>query len=212
MKLTARKVIWIGSLPAVLAVIWSVSGLAPVHADIYGYTDPRGVRHLTNVPPRGDARYELLMRNAATRPKGWSGARYDQSPRLDHGTFDELVRQTARQHGVDPALVRAVIHAESAFDPRAVSPKGAAGLMQLMPATADRFGVADVFDPQENIRGGVTYLAFLLRLFEGDQRLALAAYNAGEGAVRKHHGIPPYEETVRYVSKVTELHQRYRSN
>ncbi|MGC9457678.1 MAG: lytic transglycosylase domain-containing protein [Halothiobacillaceae bacterium] len=200
-----RRAIWL--IAAALGL-----GLMPAQADIYGYTDSRGVRHLTNVPPGNDARYELLIKSQATRPKGWSGSRYDQRPRLDYGAYESLVREMSRRHGVDPALVRAVIHAESAFNERAVSPKGAAGLMQLMPATAARFGVRDVFDPEENIRGGVTYLAFLLRLFDGDQRLALAAYNAGEGAVKKFQGIPPYDETVHYVAKVTELHRRYRSN
>lgn len=200
-----RQAIWL--IAAALGL-----GLMPAQADIYGYTDSRGVRHLTNVPPGNDARYELLIKSQATRPKGWSGSRYDQRPRLDYDAYESLVREMARRHDVDPALVRAVIHAESAFNERAVSPKGAAGLMQLMPATAARFGVRDVFDPEENIRGGVTYLAFLLRLFDGDQRLALAAYNAGEGAVKKFQGIPPYDETVHYVAKVTELHRRYRSN
>ncbi|OYV28794.1 MAG: hypothetical protein B7Z82_01855, partial [Halothiobacillus sp. 20-54-6] len=115
----------------------------------------------------------------------------------------------AHQFGVDPTLVRAVMHAESAFNPNAVSSAGAGGLMQLMPQTAARFGVADRFNPSENIAGGVAYLAFLLDLFNGNQQLAVAAYNAGEGAVQKYAGVPPYNETQQYVTRVLDLHQRY---
>jgi len=182
-----------------------------VSADIYGYIDQAGVRHLTNIPPRNDTRYKLLQRGEATRPKGWSDSTYWSNPRLNRSAYKTLIMRESRRHGIDPALVRAVIHAESAFNPRAVSSAGAAGLMQLMPATAARFNVRDVFDPEENIRGGVAYLAFLLKLFDGDYRLALAAYNAGEGAVQRYKGIPPYEETTNYVARVMSLHQRYLS-
>ena len=115
---------------------------------------------------------------------------------------DALVQSAARSHDVDPLLVHSVIQAESAFRPLAVSAKGAEGLMQLMPATARRFGVSDVFDPQENIEGGVKYLKYLRDLFQ-DDRLAIAAYNAGEGAVAKYKGVPPYRETAAYVDKVS---------
>ncbi len=117
-------------------------------------------------------------------------------------SVDALVRTAARSHDVDPLLVQSVIQAESAFQPLAVSPKGAEGLMQLMPATARRFGVSDIFDPQENIEGGVKYLKYLRDLFQ-DDRLAIAAYNAGEGAVAKYKGVPPYRETAAYVDKVS---------
>jgi soluble lytic murein transglycosylase-like protein len=111
---------------------------------------------------------------------------------------------------VDEAVVRAIIHAESAFNPRALSRVGAQGLMQLMPATARRFGVGDAFDAAENIRGGVQYLAWLLKRFDGNVKLAAAGYNAGEGAVDKYKGIPPYAETRRYVERVGLLAARYR--
>ena len=117
-------------------------------------------------------------------------------------SVDALVRTSAQSHDVDPLLVQSVIQTESAFQPLAVSPKGAEGLMQLMPATARRFGVSDVFDPQENIEGGVKYLKYLRDLFQ-DDRLAIAAYNAGEGAVAKYKGVPPYRETAAYVDKVS---------
>ncbi|MGH9594873.1 MAG: lytic transglycosylase domain-containing protein, partial [Bryobacteraceae bacterium] len=117
------------------------------------------------------------------------------------GDVHSLVRATARSYDVDPLLVESVIQTESAYRTGAVSPKGAQGLMQLMPATALRFGVSDPFDPKENIEGGVKYLKYLQNLFQ-DDRLAIAAYNAGEGAVAKYNGMPPYKETVAYVEKV----------
>lgn len=117
-----------------------------------------------------------------------------------------LVEDIAPKHGLDPALVLAVIQAESAFRSDAVSPKEAAGLMQLIPETAERFAVRDVFDPAENIRGGVKYLRWLLAYFQGDVSLALAGYNAGEGAVDRHKGIPPYEETRNYVRIIRRMY------
>ena len=120
----------------------------------------------------------------------------------------DLVVEQAGRHGLDPELVLAVISAESGFRPRAVSPRMAAGLMQLMPDTARRFGVRDVFDAAENVAGGTRYLAWLLTVFEGDLSLALAGYNAGEGAVRRYGGIPPYTETIRYVRSVTDGYRR----
>lgn len=114
----------------------------------------------------------------------------------------ELVAQIAARHSLPPELVDSVIQVESNYNPYAVSPKGAQGLMQLIPATARRFGVSDVFDPADNIQGGVRYLKYLLDLYGGNYRLALAAYNAGEGAVARHGGVPPYRETERYVKLV----------
>src|SRR5579871_6718809 len=114
----------------------------------------------------------------------------------------ETVDRIARQVRISPQLVHSVIQAESNYDPRAVSPKGAQGLMQLIPATARRFGVSDAFDPEDNIQGGARYLKYLLGLYHGDETLALAAYNAGEGAVARYGGVPPYAETRDYVAKV----------
>lgn len=124
-------------------------------------------------------------------------------------TYREQISTSARTHGVDEALVRAVIHAESAFRPNAVSHAGAGGLMQLMPGTAARFGVRDRFDAAQNIDGGVRYLAWLLRRYNGDVTLATAAYNAGEGAVDRYGGVPPYRETRGYVVKVADLFHNY---
>ncbi len=118
------------------------------------------------------------------------------------GDIDWIVQDAARRHGISPLLVHSVIHVESSYNPYAVSPKGAQGLMQLIPSTARRFGVVNVFNPQENIEGGARYLRHLTDLFRGDLRLVLAAYNAGEGAVFKHNWIPPFRETQDYVVRV----------
>lgn len=129
--------------------------------------------------------------------------------RLKSTAFKTDIESACEKYNVDPALVRAVVHAESSFNPNAVSPVGAAGLMQLMPATASRFGVKNRFDPSQSINGGVEYLSFLLNLF-GEPKLAVAAYNAGENAVVKYGGIPPYNETQAYVTKVMSLWSKYR--
>jgi soluble lytic murein transglycosylase-like protein len=123
----------------------------------------------------------------------------------------QIVEETAKTHKVDPALVHSVIKVESNYNPYAISPKGAEGLMQLIPSTAKRFGVSNSFDPKQNIEAGVKYLKYLQELF-GDDRLALAAYNAGEGAVQKYKWIPPYRETQDYVQKVTEKYQAARAS
>lgn len=123
--------------------------------------------------------------------------------------FHEIIVRHARQRGLDPSLVKAVVHAESSFNPTARSPKGAMGLMQLMPATARSVGVRDPYEPGENIRGGVSYLAKMLRRYNGDIRLSLAAYNAGPLAVDTYRGIPPYRETQEYVRKVLALQKIY---
>ena len=130
--------------------------------------------------------------------------------RLHLEEFDYAIDSAVRQYGIEPALVRAIIHAESGFNPQARSRKGAIGLMQLMPGTARQMGVADAAQPDLNIRGGTKYLASLLLRFRGDVKLAVAAYNAGPEAVQKYAGIPPYEETKVYVQRVQILHQRYK--
>jgi hypothetical protein len=120
--------------------------------------------------------------------------------------IEKLVRRLAPQYGLDPSLVLAVIQVESAFQPQAISPKDAQGLMQLIPATADRFGVQNAMDPLQNLRGGMAYLRWLLAFFQGDVQLALAGYNAGENTVVKYQGIPPYSETQAYVAKIAQLY------
>jgi soluble lytic murein transglycosylase len=122
--------------------------------------------------------------------------------------YDDLISLAAIEEGVDPALVRAIIKAESNYDPRAVSRKGAQGLMQLMPGTADRYGVRDPFDPEANVRGGVRYLRFLQDMFPGRLPLVLAAYNAGENAVLRHNGVPPFGETRQYIDRVLAYYEK----
>lgn len=129
---------------------------------------------------------------------------------LNTQAFAQHINAMAEKYAIDAALVRAVMHAESAFNPEALSPKGAQGLMQLMPGTAKELGVQNAFDTRQNIEGGVKYLAGLLTTFDGDIQLATAAYNAGPGAVRRYNGIPPFAETQVYVERVGILHQRYR--
>lgn len=129
---------------------------------------------------------------------------------LNTAAFAQHINAMAEKYAIDAALVRAVMHAESAFNPKALSPKGAQGLMQLMPGTAKELGVKNAFDTTQNIEGGVKYLAGLLTTFNGDIQLATAAYNAGPGAVRRYNGIPPFAETQVYVERVGILHQRYR--
>ncbi len=133
------------------------------------------------------------VEDAWGRDSGWREAA---------GEYADYIHVAAKRHDLDPALLTAVMEVESAFNPKAVSPKGARGLLQLMPATARRFGVEDSFDPQQNVDGGARYLSWLLDRFEGRTELALAGYNAGEGAVDKHDGIPPYPETRQYVTLV----------
>ena len=134
----------------------------------------------------------------------WLAKRHDR-----RSEYDPIIERYADEHGIDPTFVRAVIQVESNFDPNCVSVKGARGLMQLMPATAKRFGVTSIHDPEQNIRGGVEYLAYLMQLFNGDLRRVLAGYNAGEGAVMRYGGIPPYKETSYYVVKaLTVYHGR----
>jgi soluble lytic murein transglycosylase-like protein len=130
---------------------------------------------------------------------------------LHLGEYADVIRTASARYGVDEAFLRAIIHAESAFNPHALSAKGAQGLMQLMPGTAGDMGVADAFDADDNILGGARYLGLLLKTFDGDERLAAAAYNAGPGAVQRYHGVPPYAETEVYVQRVGELRKRYGS-
>ena len=173
---------------------------------IYVYKEPDGsIRFTDRTPPPGVEAKVFTAKNAGfsiyrTRP--FRGA-------LHRNAYRELIERAARTHNLEAALVKAVIHVESAFNPRAVSPKGAMGLMQLLPSRARLLGVRNIFSPEENVFGGTRHLAFLLKKYDGNLRLALAAYNAGEEAVSKYGGIPPYEETREYVQRVVVMKQRY---
>lgn len=175
----------------VIVATVAVLAQAVTAGEIYYRKDASGALVLTNVPSRTDLRTY----------RGHGPLRVTSSGK----EYRELIAHTALTHGIHPDLVFAVAAVESNFNYRAVSEKGAQGLMQLMPDTAARFGVADAFNPAQNVLGGVRYLRYLLDLFKGDSRLALAAYNAGENVVLRGGGIPPYPETRRYVTKVMQL-------
>ena len=189
-----------------LAVLVLTAASVPSQAQVYRYTDENGITVLTNIRPEA-GRYQDL-RNVGCYGTCIKGVDWNATP-LVRSEYREEVRTAAGVHGVDEALVRAIMHAESWFNPAAVSHAGAQGLMQLMPATQARFGVADPFDPLDNISAGAAYLAELLDEFDNDWELAVAAYNAGETAVRRHAGIPPFPETQEYVRRIRILRARY---
>jgi soluble lytic murein transglycosylase len=168
-------------------------------ADIYRYVDEEGVVHFTN--SQYDQGYELYLREGAKEPSAV------QEPPTTSWML-EYADRYSRAQNLSPALVRAIIRAESNGDRFAVSRKGAKGMMQLMPFTSKRLKVNDPFDPVENIEGGVKYIKELLDTFRGNIAYAVAAYNAGPGAVRKYNGIPPYQETQLYVKRVLDYYQK----
>ena len=183
-------------------VLLGAGARAPLGDELYTRQTTSGVPMVTNVPRSGGQWRRLGApdeRRAAARPA--------HVPRpLGPPRFDSVVRRVAAHYGVDPRLVHAVIEVESGHDPRAVSPRGAVGLMQLMPATAAEMGIHDLKNPQMNIVAGVRHLRRLLDRYDGNVDLALAAYNAGAGAVSRHRGVPPFEETRRYIRRVRGRH------
>lgn len=185
-------------------VLWLLC--TPLMAQIYKYTDEKGIVNYTNVKPASN-QYNLKVigcYGGCRRKVDWHNVT------LNIDSFRDSTTALALEYSVDEALLRALIHAESAFNPRATSPKGAQGLMQLMPATQSDLGVANAYVAEENLRGGTEYLMQMLDLFEQNTDYALAAYNAGPNAVRQYNGIPPYEETQEYVRRIKILHARYR--
>jgi soluble lytic murein transglycosylase-like protein len=187
-----------------LLAVAAAPGLA--RADVYSFTDAGGIAHFSNVPI--DSRYQLLITSAT------DGA---AAPTKEHAIdwlarsaqFDGMITGAAKAATVQAALVRAVIVVESGFNPRAVSKKGAIGLMQLLPATAKRYGVKNIYDPEQNVRAGAHYLSDLLVRFDSNLELALAAYNAGEEAVERYgRHVPPFRETMSYVPSVMRVYQR----
>lgn len=181
-----------------------------LRADIFGYTDEAGTLVLSDTPY--DNRYALLLKTEIGQqpelavPKAGGRINWENQKR-----FLPLVTHAARAYQIEEALLHALISTESGYEPGAVSPKGAVGLMQVMPGTGRRYGVIDLKDPSQNIQAGARYLGDLLRQFDNDLKLALAAYNAGENAVLRHgRQIPPYRETMRYVPRVLSLYERFR--
>lgn len=175
---------------------WLLQGLPAAQAEIYQYIDANGTISLTNVPT------DLRYRRIATQPNRLH-------PVLSERELEPMISRYSRRHQLHPALIRAVIKAESGFDPMAVSRAGAIGLMQLMPQTAVRLEVRDLYDPEDNIGGGTKYLRQLLDRFRGNLPLALAAYNAGEHTVDRYRGLPPIDETRQYVKKVIRYYRTF---
>ena len=183
----------------ILIGVGALGLLYPPHslADIYKYVDKEGVIHFSNVPTNGE--WKLIIKEK----------RVQFNLGQDFEKYDAEIWKASQKYSVDYNLVRAVIKAESNFNPKAVSRTGARGLMQLMPQTATLLQVSDSFHPDQNIDGGVRYLRYLLNLFNDNLSLALAAYNAGENAVFRYRGIPPYQETQTYVQRVLQYFQKY---
>lgn len=179
------------------------------HAAVYSYTDDSGVLHVTNKKPVEDGSFGKT--NADAAPLQPTAAPNPGKPSQSRASYDRLIREAATYYSLPEALIKAVIAAESAFEPTAVSSAGAMGLMQLHPQTASAMAVSNSFDPKENIFGGTRYLRFMLNRFQGNVALAAAAYNAGPSAVEKAGGIPPFKETREYVSRVLKLYEWYRN-
>jgi soluble lytic murein transglycosylase-like protein len=185
--------------------------LASLATDIYSFRDESGTMHYTNVPPLNQSKFRRSFTKMRTKEKRAIPQRSGNT--LAGGQdYTEVIFSACEQFAVDSQLVRAVIKAESNFNPEAVSRKGAMGLMQLMPDTAREMGVSNPFDPEENIRGGVMYLSQLLYNLRGDVPLALAAYNAGPQRVTSYNGIPPFRETRNYVEKVLSYYQLFNND
>ncbi|MCK9199967.1 MAG: lytic transglycosylase domain-containing protein [Gallionella sp.] len=201
----------LGSIKMLLAVAAVLlSGLCllpPALANIYAYTASDGTVSLSNVPP--DDHYAILIPAPVERTVAAGDPPSSIARKVD---YDKVVDAVARTYGLESALLHAVISVESRYRPDAVSRKGAAGLMQLMPSITRHYGVSDPFDPVQNLHGGAKYLRYLLQAYNNDVSLALAAYNAGETAVAKYgNRIPPYRETVKYVPRVLGFYRKYRA-
>jgi soluble lytic murein transglycosylase-like protein len=200
-KTSVRKEIWeekkslFGLAVLALTLLFS----SQTFADIYKYVDEEGVIHFTNVPT--DGKFKLFYREKPVHFQSELGLQLEK--------YDHLIFKASEKYNVNYNLIKAVIKAESNFNPQAVSRAGARGLMQLMPKTAYAYQVQDSFEPESNIEAGVRYLRYLLNLFQGNLHLALAGYNAGENAVIKNKGIPPYPETQTYVQRVLRFYQEY---
>jgi len=183
---------------ALLTTLCCLIPLGSASCDIYGFKDENGVWNFTNIP--SDPRHRLYMKSTALGVKPYIVK------------YDEVINMASRQFNVDPYLVKAIIKAESSFDPHAISESGAQGLMQLMPDTARDMKVSNPFDPLENIHGGTKYLSLLLKRFDRNTRLAVAAYNAGPSSVDNCRGIPPNPRTRSFVERVMAYYQEFREN
>ena len=191
-----------------LSLLIAAASASTARADFFQYTDDAGVVHITNVPTSN--KYRWMMEERKPSILSPSNPAYRK---LSKQKFDGMISAAASRYGIDPHLVRAIVKAESDYDEKAVSKKGATGLMQLMPATATRMGVKNIHDPEDNVEGGIRYLSKLLKMFDWQVPLAVAAYNAGENAVVKHgNRIPPYSETQTYVKRVLHYYSVYKGS
>jgi hypothetical protein len=190
-------------LPLALLTPPILPGVAAARDPIYRFEDARGVIHFTNIPSADERFHPVALAPTSTRGRS---LKREELP--DHHGYDALILRSAREHRVEPALVKAVMAAESNFEPRAISRVGAQGLMQLMPETARTLGVQEPFEPEQNVAAGARYLRAMLDRY-GDLRRALAAYNAGPTAVDQHRGVPPYPETRAYVDRVLNYYRGY---
>ena len=197
-----------GKITAAMCAV-GLCAATPLLADIYKYTDPDGIVHYTSIKPEGITDYSTFTFPCYASDPKCREVDWEQVP-LNTTAFRDEIRLAASLYSVDEPLIRAIIHAESAYQPDALSPKGAQGLMQLTPDTQAELEVADPFNPESNIDGGTWYLAQMLAEFNGNVELATAAYNAGPAAVKSHGGVPPYPETREYVRRVRILYRRYR--
>ena len=182
-----------------LALIVLLGVVLPVEADIYRYIDENGVMHFTNVPTSSIQNYKLFIKEKSQITQQYSTKKYDA-----------LISEASERYGVSFPLLKAIIKAESDFDPHAVSQKGATGLMQIMPENFKPLGIRDPFDPWENINAGARYFKQMYDRFKGKLALSLAAYNAGPTAVDRYKTIPPYEETEEYVRRVLKYYYNYK--
>jgi soluble lytic murein transglycosylase len=188
----------IGILSFVLVILFVV--VFPVQADIYRYIDENGVMHFTNTPTSSIQQYRLFLKEKSRVTRWYSSEKYD-----------DLIADASERSGVSFPLLKAIIKAESDFDPHAVSKKGATGLMQIMPENFKPLGINDPFDPWENINAGARYFKQMYDRFKGKLTLSLAAYNAGPTAVDRYKTIPPYEETQEYVRRVMKYYYNYKN-
>ena len=197
----------------VLALVVCAFGSEAFAEQLYGYKSSRGTLTFSTKKPVGKEYYVVSPKTPQKSVFVYHrGLGYNFSTKPKASAFDSTILEIAKQNNLEPALIKAVMHVESAFNPRAVSSAGARGLMQLMPATAKRFGVSDSFHAIDNLNGGVKYLRWLFDRFDGNLRNVLAGYNAGEGAVDQFNGVPPYRETIDYVRRVMSLHRQYQSD
>jgi len=189
-----------GTLVTFLSIL-AVFAATTAFADIYRYVDENGVMHFTNAPTSSSGEYKLFMRERKQPAPSWYEAE----------KYDDLISAASKRHGVSFPLLKAIIKAESDFDPKAVSKKGAMGLMQIMPQNFKLLGLKDPFDPIQNINAGARYFKQLYERFGGKLALSLAAYNAGPTAVDRYQTIPPYEETEEYVRRVLRYYYNYKN-